>query len=96
MSTTDDKRVTATKTEQRRTEIDWDRREPVSFAVQTLLGEVENRPATELDPLADYIDPDALEALFTGDPEGQGPRSVAFEYDDYTVRVSGLGHVTVE
>jgi hypothetical protein len=96
MSATSNDSTTVTDVGQHRTEIDWDRREPVSFAVQTLLGEVEDSPATDLDPLADYVDPDALEAFFAHDGDEDAPRSLTFEYDGYTVHVDGTGHVAVE
>ncbi|RCU48564.1 hypothetical protein DU504_01225 [Haloplanus salinus] len=75
--------------------MDWDRREPVSFAVQTALGDVEGCAPVDLDPLADYVDPDALEALFGGPRAEMATRSLTFEYADYTVTVDGTGHVRI-
>jgi len=79
-----------------RAEIDWDRREPVSHTVQAALSDVEECSATELDPLADYVDPDALEAFFAGTPAERGDRSLTFEYGEYTVHVDGTGRVIVD
>jgi len=79
-----------------RSDIDWDRREPVSHAVQAALSDVEDCSAMELDPLADYVDPDALEAFFTGEPAELTGRSLTFEYNEYTVHVDGAGHVLVD
>jgi len=95
MSTTNDGDATAT-TVPHRHPIDWDRRESVSFAIQAALSELEDCPPTDLTPLADHVDPDALEAFFSGPPADVSTRSFTFEYDDYTVRVDGGGHVLVD
>jgi hypothetical protein len=79
-----------------RTEIDWDRREPVSVAVQVALSDVEECEPIELNPLADYIDPDALEAFFRGTPDELTTRSLTFEYGDHLVHVDGRGKVIVD
>lgn len=79
-----------------RSDIDWARREPVSFTVQTALSDVEECAPTELDPLADYVDPDALEAFFTGAPDERAARNLTFEYNDHTVHVDGAGQVIVD
>jgi hypothetical protein len=49
-----------------------------------------------LAPLADYVDPDALEAFFTGSPVEVATRSLTFEYEGYTIRVEGSGHVHID
>jgi hypothetical protein len=72
-----------------RQEIEWDRREPVSFTVQSLLSTVEDCEPIDLDPLAEYVDPDALEAFFGAETADPTPRSLTFEYDDHTVHVDG-------
>jgi hypothetical protein len=79
-----------------RVQIDWDRREPVSFTVQSALSEVEGRPSTELDPLADYVDPDALEAFFSGKPTELAARTLTFEYEDHRIHVDGTGQVVID
>jgi len=94
MSATGDEHTTATTTPYR-LDIDWDRREPVSFAVQTALGDVEDRSPVDLPPLADYVDPDALEAFFSGSPDEVATRRLTFEYEGYTVTVDGTGHVRI-
>ncbi|MFB6255147.1 MAG: HalOD1 output domain-containing protein [Haloplanus sp.] len=86
---------TTAMTPPHRLEIDWDRREPVSFAVQTALAEVEGCSPMELDPLADYVDPDALEAFFGGPAAEVATRGLSFEYEGYTVHVDGAGHVRI-
>lgn len=95
MSATGDEHTAATTTPHR-LEIDWDRREPVSFAVQTALGQVEDCSPVELAPLADYVDPDALEAFFSGSPAEVATRSLTFEYESHTVTVDGTGHVRID
>jgi hypothetical protein len=79
-----------------RTEIQWERREPVSHTVQEALREVEGCSATDLDPLAEYVDPDALEAFFTGTPAELARRGLTFEYVGHTVHVDGSGQVIVD
>jgi hypothetical protein len=94
MSTTGDENTT-TMAAPHRLEIDWDRREPVSFTVQSALGDIEGCSAVDLDPLADYVDPDALEAFFSGPAAAVATRSLSFEYEGYTVHVDGTGHVSI-
>ena len=94
MSTTSDE-IAMADVDQTRTDIDWSRREPVSFAIQTALAKIEDRSVTELDPLADYVDPDALEAFFDHGDDRSG-RRLSFEYDGHVVHVDGAGHVAVE
>lgn len=93
MSATGDKHATTAASHQ--VEIDWDRREPVSFAVQTALGDVESCPPGDLEPLAYHVDPDALEAFFSGPPAEVATRSLSFEYEDHTVTVDGAGRVRI-
>jgi hypothetical protein len=85
----DETATTGRTTSRNRQEIDWDRREPVSFTVQTLLSTVEDCEPIDLDPLAEYVDPDALEAFFAADTADPTPRSLTFEYEGHTVHVDG-------
>jgi hypothetical protein len=75
--------------------IDWDQREPVSSAVLDAIQAVADRSVRELDPLAHYVDPDALESFFASDSDGLTDRRLTFDYDGYTVHVDGTGHVSV-
>ncbi|MFB6101876.1 MAG: HalOD1 output domain-containing protein [Haloplanus sp.] len=95
-ATGDGSATTKMETASHRVDIDWSRREPVSFAVQGALSQVEDCAPTEIDPLADYVDPDALEAFFTGEESELASRSVTFEYDGHTVYVDGAGYVLVD
>jgi hypothetical protein len=52
---------------------------------------------TELPPLYDAVDPDALDALLASTrADGPGQASVTFEYAGHTVVVSGDGTVSLE
>ncbi|WP_435070295.1 HalOD1 output domain-containing protein [Haloplanus sp. C73] len=93
MSATGEENATAVSVPHR-VDIDWERREPVSSAIQTALSDVENSAAVELDPLADYVDPDALEAFFSGTDDAA--RNLSFAYGDYTVYVDGAGYVRID
>lgn len=95
MSATGEENTTAVPVPHR-VDIDWERREPVSFAIQRALSEVENCEAVEIDPLADYVDPDALEAFFSGADDDVATRDLSFAYADYTVYVDGTGYVRVD
>jgi len=95
MSATGDKNTTVTAAPHQ-TDIDWDRREPISFAVQKALGEIEDCSPVDLRPLADCVDPDALEAFFSGPSSEIAGRSLSFEYEDYTVYVDGAGYVSID
>lgn len=64
---------------------------PPSNAVIEAVAEAENADATDLSPVYDAIDPDALDALFTG----RCPGEVAFDYEGYTVIVREEAEVTV-
>lgn len=77
-----------------RVEIDWDGREPVSLAVQIALSDARDEPPTELEPLANYVDPDAIEEFFGDDDVAD--RTLAFAYDGHRVRVDGAGFVLVD
>ena len=53
---------------------------------------------TELEPLYDCVDPDALDALFRPLPEDR-PRShgrLSFSFDEYEVAVHGHGEIIVD
>jgi hypothetical protein len=77
-----------------RVAIDWTRREPVTLAVQRAVGDVTNCAQTDLPPLADYVDPDALEALFGDDVPDD--RRFSFRYADHEICIEGTGHVIVD
>lgn len=56
-----------------------------SRAVYSTVAAVENRSPLDLTPLAEVIDPDALDALFTGNAETE---QISFQYCGYDVTVT--------
>lgn len=69
----------------------------VTNSVVTAVAEATGRDPTELDPLNDVVDPDALDALFssTGLGTHRPPSRVEFRYCGRTVVVTGDGTVDV-
>lgn len=77
---------------------DWDSPEPLSSAVITAVATVVDTEPTELEPLHDCVDPDALDALFRPLSEDR-PRSrgcISFTLDEYDVTVYGHGEIIVD
>ncbi len=66
---------------------------PASLAVVGALAAVRGVDGTDLPPLQESVDTDALDALFDGGPSAD--LSVTFVVDDAEVTVSGLGRVHV-
>ena len=71
--------------------------ERLSDGVVAAVAAVSDTDPTAMDPLAESVDPDALDALFAakydGTPRATG--SVRLSYSSYDVVVTGAGHVTV-
>lgn len=65
--------------------------ERVTEAVVTAVAEETGLSALELEPLADVVDPDALNALF----ESGTAVALEFTYHGFDVSVSGDGRVSV-
>lgn len=63
-------------------------------AVTDAVAEATDRNPTELDPLYESIDPDALTALFAG--RNPSDTRIEFEYQGQTVTIDGDGQVTVD
>lgn len=74
-------------------QLDWQEYEYPSTAVIELVAEATGRDQTELAPLYDHVDSDALDSLLTGPSEGD--LELSFDYDDVFVRVTGSGVVEV-
>lgn len=73
--------------------------EPVSSALVTAVSSIRHAAPTDLDPLHEAVDPDALNALFvhwhdrsTGDADG----SIRFTYSNCDVTVSSDGEIVVD
>jgi len=67
-----------------------------SEAVIDRIADVEGVDATELTPLYDVIDPDALDALVERSDSSGSPLTVDFSYHGYDVTVTGSGVVDVD
>ena len=75
---------------------DWTSAEPLNSTILTALADVKDVEPTELEPLYEHIDPDALESLF--DPDGDGLRTdghVSFSFADHYVTIHGHGEYAV-
>lgn len=70
--------------------------EPVSIAVVHAIAAHRDVDPTDLPPLYEWVDPDALDALFQPTRAG-GPRRgrLEFAYDGQTVTVDSTGEVTI-
>ncbi len=77
---------------------EWGRRPPSQIVVETV-AELTGRDPAAMDPLFDWIDPDALDRLAGVGcrSPGTGTASAAFRYLDCTVLVSdGFVYATLE
>lgn len=63
----------------------------VSNAVVAGLATIQDVNPSEVEPLYEAVDPDALDDLFPADPQDQASRSVTFTLDGYEVTVSAEG-----
>jgi len=75
--------------------VDWTE-VPPSVAVVETLSDATGRDPTDLPPLHDTIDTDALDALCTDDERDTGAVTLSFIYVDQEVTVLGDGTVIVE
>jgi hypothetical protein len=74
-----------------------DTKTPLTSVVANTIADYDGQAVEESDPLFEYINPDALDALFAPIWVGTLRRgSVNFEYDSYWVTVSSDRSVTVE
>ncbi|MCO8245558.1 MULTISPECIES: HalOD1 output domain-containing protein [unclassified Haladaptatus] len=76
---------------------DWQDAEPLSTTVTTALAEAMDADPTEIGPLYDQFDPDALDGLFHPRPDGVARTGghVSFTIDGYRVFVRSDGFVSV-
>ncbi|MFC6835572.1 HalOD1 output domain-containing protein [Halomarina ordinaria] len=77
--------------------VDWESADPIVDALVDALVEATDSDPAELDPLFEYVDPDALTALFAPQSGVQLPAvtAVRFAYGDYAVVVQQDGDVVV-
>jgi len=66
----------------------------VTARMATAVAEATNRDVTELPPLGEWVDCDAIEQLFAGHDSGN-ELSVSFEFEDCQVFVSNVGRIVV-
>jgi hypothetical protein len=83
----EDNRVTET--------FDWLDEDAVAVAVVGTVSTVTGREPTEMQPLAEVVDSEALGMLFATPGPGGESSHVQFEYENCLVRVSGDGTVAV-
>ena len=73
---------------------EWDDETAPVSAVVTAVAAAAGTDPVDLPPLYDAIDPDALNALYTGRSGSDSVRA-RFRYADYTVIVEGSGEVRI-
>lgn len=72
---------------------EWSGERPLSQAVVTAVAELTERDPIAMDPLYDWIDPDALDELFGRPSPEAATLSVSFRYLDCVVAVTDEGYV---
>ena len=67
-----------------------------SYAIVVALSKVTGNGITELGPLNEDVDTDALNTLFTGGSKSDGGTVVSFHFEGYTVNVEADGSIALE
>lgn len=67
---------------------------PVLGTVEAVM-EATGRDATDMPPLQDFVDTDALEAILTGVSPAGRATAVTFDYDGRRVRVDSDGRIDI-
>lgn len=77
---------------------DWGSDEPISYTVVMALAAVRGTDPTELPPLYDSIDVDALDELFAPSPadDADGDGSITFTHADHEVVIYADGWITID
>jgi hypothetical protein len=70
----------------------WEQSDQPGVIVLEAVSAATGRAETDLPPLRDSVDPDALDTVLTG---GQSPVTVSFRYADTDVVVSGNGAIEI-
>lgn len=75
-----------------------DAMDQASATVVMAVAAVLDRDVTELDPLDDTVDPDALDALFVPKPDGtdRAGGEISFAFGACTVTVASRGEIVVD
>lgn len=76
-----------------RQHFDWTASESVSEAVIRAVAILSDKPPTELPPLYDAVDPDALNAIITDgvSTSEQGRVEITFSFNNYLVKITSAG-----
>jgi hypothetical protein len=76
---------------------DWDGRDSIAETIITALAEEEDVDPIDLDPLYGWVDPEALDTLFSPQEEVADPHAyVVFQYCEYRVVAGADGTVLIE
>lgn len=79
----------------KKAQFDWHSNDAVAMAVVDTVSSVTDQEPTEMRPLAEIIDSEALDMLFTSwDGAGNAENFVQFEYEGCLVKIDGTGEVT--
>lgn len=81
------------QTDTYRAEYDWSTIAPSIAAIESLAS-LRGVAPTDIDPLYEYVDPDALDGVFEADSAGP-TTSVTFEFETDRVAVYGDGTITI-
>jgi len=71
-----------------------DRGESIAHRVVTAVGQANGTDPIELRPLAEVVDPDALNQLF--ETHGDGEIEVQFQYEGQTIFINHTGKVSLQ
>ncbi|RQG87779.1 hypothetical protein EA462_12965 [Natrarchaeobius halalkaliphilus] len=66
------------------------------MAVVQRVATATDRPATQLPPLYDAIDPEALDAVFRSGSTGSSEIAIEFRYAGYRVTIDSTGQIEME
>lgn len=99
MSKTETHTPTAAETENRETPLrvqaDWAGTETLDAAITSAISRATGAAVTDLAPLYEYMDPDALEAFVGSMRDRETDTSITFEYEGHDVTVRANGEILV-
>ena len=78
-----------------RVQTDWSDTDTLDSAVACAVSRATGAPMTELAPLYEYMDPDALHEYVVSMRESDSETSVTFEYEGHDVRVRSDGEILI-
>lgn len=76
---------------------DWTDTEPLSTTVMTSIAKVMGADPTEIGPLYERFDPDALDRLFSPQQDGRTRSGghIGFTFDGFHVCIQSDGHISI-